>query len=637
MRRKFIKSLKKDYSRSDIRRDLHKVYSTRDGRLPDLSRLTKKKTHYLRNTIIFLIIILGLLAFVSWAGFAVFNQSGGGFKSVKLTIEAPEEIASGAEITYLVKYKNLEPTALRKAELSAYYPAGFIFIGSTPVAQGERQTLWQLGSLEKGGEGKIEIKGRLIGELDEEKTLNITFSYWPDNFNSQFQVDETFTVKITSSIIGLAIEGPKQLSSSQAVEYLVKYKNESAEALADVRLKALYPEGFTFANSQPTAEKRNEENRHLDDTWLIKRLDQGAEGQIKVKGQLLPNGQKELIFKVTAEMKGQNDEYFLQQEKDFTTKVLSENIIVRLIVNGSDKEATANLGETLSYSLVVQNIGDEEINDLTVTASLDSTPDNLLDWTGLQDGNKGKASGNQIVWTKKENSALAGLIGGAEAVLDWQIKVNQNALADASASGRMKIDNLAEIKIGQWGGDPPSALIGGGGGDLSVKSNLVTIRFNSDVELLAAIRYFNDDNLAVGSGPLPPKVGETTKYRVYWRLVNTRHELTDIKVTAVLPDYVSWTNKASFARGDISYNSATKEISWTLNRLPIDLKEVAGDFEIAFTPTSDHAEKIIILMPNIKLEATDQETGGKISKVIGALTTDLVNDPNAQGKGLVVD
>lgn len=630
MRRKFIKSLKKDYSRSDIRRDLHKVYSSRDGRLPDLSRLIKKKTHYLRNTIIFLIVILGLLAFVSWAGFAVFNRSGGSSKSVKITIEAPEEIASGAEITYLVRYKNLEPTALRKAEVSAYYPAGFIFTGSTPTAQNEGNTLWQLGSLEKGGEGEIEIKGRLIGELDEEKSLNITFSYWPDNFNSQFQIDETFTVKITSSIIRLSIEGPKQLSDNQDVEYLVRYKNETIETLADIRLKALYPEGFVFSNSQPTAEKRSEEDRHLDDTWLVKRLDQGAEGQIKIKGQLPPRGQKELIFKMTAEMKGKNDEYFLQQEKDFSTKVLSENIIARLIINGSDKEATANLGDTLSYSLVIQNIGDEEINDLTVTAVLSPTPGNLLDWTSLQEGNKGKVSppvGGQIVWTKKEYSALAGLIGGAEAVLDWQIKVSQTATT-ASAGGQMKIENLAEIKIGQWGGEPV---------DLSVKSNMVKIRFNSDVELLAAARYFNDDNLAVGSGPLPPKVGETTKYRVYWRLVNTLHELTNIKVTAILPDYVSWTNKTNFAKGNIGYNSATREISWTLNRLPVDLKEAVGDFEIAFTPTADHAEKIIILVPNIKLEATDSETGGQISKTIGSLTTDLVNDPNAQNKGLVGD
>lgn len=624
MRQKFIKSLKKDYSRRDVRQGLKKVYSTRDGRVPDLSRLAKKEHHYFRNTVIFLLLILAFLAVVSWAGFAIFNKSGGKNNGIKLEIEAPKETAAGAEITYLIKYENLEKTPLQKIELSVHYPEGFIFSNSSPQAQNEPHTLWQLGSLETGGSGQVEVKGRIVGELDTEKILTATFAYWPENFNSEFQADATFTTKITSSVISLEIAGPSQLLEDKDVEYSVKYRNESGGELKDIRLKISYPEDFVFSSTAPNPEKRNEEERHLNDIWLFNKIAEKENGEIKIKGKLVAAGHQELTLTVEAEMKGDNGEYFLQQKKDFVTKVLSQSVSLKLVVNSSSDSATVNLGDTLSYSLICKNISEQEISDLTISASLNSFPADLLDWTSLQDEKSGVVKDNKIIWTKKEIPILETLIPGAEATVEWQIKLNRNA----SAGGQLKIDNYAEISVGKIAGEKA---------EFSVKSNLITVKINSDVELLAAARYFNDDNIAVGSGPLPPKVGEATRYRVYWRLVNTLHELTDVKITATLPAYVDWTSKTNFAKGDISYNSSTREISWSLSRLPVNLKEVSGDFEIAFTPTGDHAEKIIILVPSIKLEATDKETGGKISKTIGALTTDLVNDPNAQGKGLVAD
>lgn len=624
MRQKFIKSLKKDYNRHDVRQGLKKVYSTRDGHLPDLSRLAKKERHYLRNTMVLLFFILAFLAVAAWAGFAVFNKSGGQKGGAKLEITAPQEIASGAEITYLIKYKNLESTALKNIELSVHYPEGFIFISSSPQTQNESQTLWQLNSLDKGADGQVEIKGRLVGEIDTEKILTATLSYWPENFNSEFQTDQTFTSKITSSVISFEVTGPKQILADQDAEYRIKYKNESGGDLADMRLKITYPEDFVFDSVSPKPEKRNEEERHLGDLWLLNKLAKDETGEIKIKGKLIASGHQKLTLVIEAEMKGEGDRYFLQQKKEFITQVLGQSVSMKLVVNNANDNASANLGDTLNYSLICKNIGDQEISDLIVTAKLNPSSADLLDWTSLKDDKGGVVKDNKITWTKKEIPALAGLLGGAELTLEWQIKLNRNA----ANGNQLKIDNYAEMAVGKIAGEKA---------EFTVKSNLVTTKINSDVELHSAIRYFDNDNIAVGSGPLPPKVGQTTKYRVYWRIVNTLHELTKVKVTVVLPDYVSWTNKINFAKGDIAYNPATREIGWNLSRLPLDLKEVSGDFEIAFTPTSDHVEKIIILMPSTKLEAVDKETSGAISKSIGSLTTDLADDPQAQGKGLVAD
>lgn len=613
------------YSRQEIRKDLKNVYSTRDGQLPDMSKLIKKKHHYVRNTIIFLIIILAFLTFVSWLGFTIFSGTGGNSKGLKVTLEAPKEIASGAEIVYTIKYENKEKTPLQKIELSVHYPQGFVFTNASPMPENDYHTTWQLDALEQGGQGEIQIRGRLVGEMDEEKIMTATMAYWPDNFNSQFQVDETVRTKITSSVISLNIEGPNQILEDTDVEYSIKYKNETDNDLNDIRLKVDYPEGFVFDSASPKAEKRDDEKRHLDDTWLVGALPAGQEQEIKVKGQLKVQDNQELTLKLEAEIKQPSGDYFLQQEKSFTTRVIGKELSSKLVINQSDQTTSVGFGEALNYSLIVKNIGQEEIGDLQVVANLNAFPKELLDWTSLQDDNKGKASDNTITWTKKEIPQLENLLGGGEVTINWQVKISQ----DADVSGdNLRVDNFVEATVNKLNGEEAN---------FATKSNLVTAKINSDVELLAAARYFNDDNLAVGSGPLPPAENQTTKYRIYWRVVNTFHELTNLKVSAVLPDYVSWTNKTNFSKGDITYNSSTREITWQLNRLPTSLKEVEGDFEIAFTPTSDHVGKIIILMPTTKLTATDSETDGQIAKTVNAISTDLVSDPNAQGKGIVTD
>ena len=54
--------------------------------------------------------------------------------------------------------------------------------------------------------------------------------------------------------------------------------------------------------------------------------------------------------------------------------------------------------------------------------------------------------------------------------------------------------------------------------DMTIKSNEIVVDINTGMVFKAEARYFNDDNIAVGSGPLPPKVGETTKYRIFWNI-----------------------------------------------------------------------------------------------------------------------
>ncbi len=87
--------------------------------------------------------------------------------------------------------------------------------------------------------------------------------------------------------------------------------------------------------------------------------------------------------------------------------------------------------------------------------------------------------------------------------------------------------------------------------------------------------------------------------------------------------------------GEIKFDEVTREVAWTLNRMPLDIKELGVNFEITVTPTETDKGKLLTLLLNTNLQARDVSTGGTISKTSGALTSNLDGDPGAEGKGIV--
>jgi len=158
------------------------------------------------------------------------------------------------------------------------------------------------------------------------------------------------------------------------------------------------------------------------------------------------------------------------------------------------------------------------------------------------------------------------------------------------------------------------------------KSNTIISKINSDLSLNEQIRYFNDDNQPVGSGPLPPKVGETTGFKVYWVVKNNLHELTDTRVIFPLPSNVNWDEKNVTNVGTISYDDTTRQVTWEIGRLPVSVYQADAEFGISITPTADDLNKILVLSSGSTITATDTETKNTITKKTGPKTTKLEDD-----------
>lgn len=627
--RKF-KKMAKGNENLAVQRGLMKIYSNKDGSLPDISHLDVRRKGRWKIFLFSLLGIILLLSAIAWLGFIVFNPNKNfSSQSLKLSLKGQQSIASGDEVVYVLEYKNIEKAPLDEVEVIFRYPDGFELISAEPQPNNEFQSSWNLGKLAKNASGKIEVRGKLIGEVGSIKTINATISYRPENFSSVFKQTVDFSSQITSSILQINVEGPTQILPEKKATYKISYRNNSEQNLENIKILVEYPTNFIFQEAEPKPFYREEDARNLNNQWLIDKLEKKQEGEIEIIGGYLADQNYPTVdFKVQIGfLDPESEEFSLQQEKTITTEIVKPSLTLNLIINGSTQDQPINFGQILTYSIVYKNLGQKDLDDVSFTISLDS---DVLDWSSFEDKNGGTISDNTVTWNKDQISELDLVRPLDEGTIDFSIKVKEAEEVDLNKD-RLQIKNKVIATLTKIGDLEVE--------DFKIESEEITNNINTDVQVKVEGRYFDDDNIAVGTGPLPPVVGQKTTFRIYWYLANSLHEVSDVKVTTTLPTGIEWADKYLVKAGEISYSAKNNQITWTINRIPANkgFADLNVWFDVSVVPTKQQTRKLLILTDQTYLTATDKATDSEINKTGKAITSNLEDDPIGGGRGLVID
>ncbi|MAF14184.1 MAG: hypothetical protein CMI53_04835 [Parcubacteria group bacterium] len=633
MKKDRLKQLKKNYKKTSdlaVQKGLMNIYSNKDGSLPDISHLDVRRKSRLKIFLISFVGIAIILAAIVWLGFIVFNpDSTVSNQSIKLEIKSQQSIASGDEVIYILNYANVEKVPLNDVEIIFRFPEGFEFTSATPEPTNDFNTSWDIDQLAKNASGKIEIKGKLIGEVGSIKTISATASYRPENFSSIFKDIQSFSSQITSSILEINVEGPEQILPEKKATYKILYRNDSDQDLAKIKVLVDYPANFIFQEALPEPFHKEEDARNLNNQWIIENLEKNQEGEIEITGGFLADEQiPSANFNVQIGFLDEEfDEFSLQQEKSISTEIIESNLSMNLIVNGSNQNQPISFGQILTYSIVYKNLGQKDLDDVSFTITLDS---DILNFEEIEDKNFGIIDNNSITWGKDQISELDLVRPLDEGSIDFSIKVLDSTDVNLDTDNlQVKSKSQASlIKIGDLEIE-----------ELDISSNEILNNINTDIQLKVEGRYFNEDNIAVGTGPLPPVVGERTTFRIYWYIANSLHEVSDVVVSAVLPDGVEWVDKYLVKTGQISYSDKDNRVSWSINKISAgqDFQDINTWFDVAVIPTKQQEGKLLILSDQTFLVATDEQTESEISKSGKAVTSNLENDPVGGGRGLVID
>lgn len=602
----------------EIDTNLSEIYTDKKGSLVDVKKMKIKRRQLAIVRFFKKLLILTLLIGAAYFAYSYFFDRTNDSSSLELGIVAPEKVLAGEEFSYQVTYHNPSKFVLSGVHLEIQRPENFILTNSSIVPNSGNYG-WNLPNLDPGANATLSITGKLINKPDSVNVISGRLSYVPLNYSSQFKKEASASTIIEGPGWQTELEYSGTAFLNQDNEMTLSFLDVTNNYLGDFNLTFSLPEetnaSVASSSSGATASssivmKKITITKAGGVSWQISGLNpELGRQEIPLSYKIGTKIDKPEII-VRLEKKLEDGQSYIFWEKSIQPELVKSDLNLTMFVNGTKIDNAINFGQTLNYSVSYSNKGNNVFKDVIVMAVLKS---DFLDFNSLNMEKKGEAKGQTLIWTKNEIPALAEIKPGQEGEINFSINL---ASFDGSDLGK----DLSVSSYAQYGVNNQAVK------STDNKSNTIISNINSDLSLSEQILYFNEDNTPVGSGPLPPKVGEKTGFKVYWVVKNNLHELTDTRVVFDLPVNVNFDERNSTNVGSISYDASARQVIWEIGRLPVSVYQADAEFGISITPAVSDQNKILVLSPGSTVSATDTETKNVITKKTDAKTTKLEDD-----------
>jgi len=611
----FERALGREIREQEIDDNLSEIYSDKQGDLVDVKKMKIKSRQLFIVRLFKKLLILIILAAAGYFAYTYFFGMNNDSSSLELKIVAPEKVLAGEEFSYKIEYHNPSKFILTKAHLELQYPENFILTSNSIVPTSGNYG-WDLPDIDAGATASLIITGKLINKPDSVNVISGRLSYAPLNYSSQFKKESSASTLIS----GPGFQVDLQYSNTA----FLNQDNSMNLVISDIKNNYLGDFNVSFALPGDAAVASTSTESASSSLLAKKVMITKAGGAIwQISGLSQEFGPQEipLVYRINSKLDGaeisvrlekklEDGQSYIFWEKTFKPELVKSDLNLTLFINGAKSDNAVNFGQNLKYTLSYSNKGDNTFKEVVMMATFNG---DFLDLNSLTMGKPGEVKGNTVMWTKQELPELAEIKPGQEGEVNFTLSLLPYKETDLGK-------NFNIVSYAQYGVNNQVTK-----GDEN-KSNTITSKINSDLSLSEEIRYFNDDNQPVGSGPLPPKVSEKTSFKVYWVVKNNLHELTDSKVVFDLPNNVNFDNGANTNVGSVSYDNANHQVIWEIGRLPVSVYRADAEFNISITPNENDRNKILVLSPGSTVSATDTETKNTISKKTGAKTTKLEDD-----------
>ncbi len=553
---------------------------------------------------IFFIIILALVLGI--AGFWYWQRNPYSKEILKLEILGPEETAIFQEVEYTVKYKNNGNVRLEEPQLIFEFPEHTI-ISSDNEAEGEenlsrRQEIGpeELGDIYPGEERTFQFKGRLFGRENEAKTAKVWLSCRPKNLKARYESVTTFTTVVKSVPLTLEFDLPSKVETGRDFNFSLNYFSSLDYPLSNLGIKIEYPSGFEFLESEPETLGKTE--------WEIPLLNRAEGGRVEIKGKLLGEFKEQKIFQAILGIWLEN-EFIPIKKITRGVEIAEPRLFVFQQINKQDNYI-ANSGDLLHYEIYFRNIGEDPFRDLFLAVSLGGDG---FDFETIKINNGQFSKGdNSIMWDYEDISKLRFLGQGEEGKVEFWINLKEKWEISSPQEKNGLLKNTVLLS--------------------QMKEEFVT-KVNSKLAISQKGYYQNE--IFGKSGPIPPKVGEETRYVIIWQAKNYFNDVKNVKVKAMLPSNVRLTGKIfpEEENTKFTFDNQSREIVWSVR--DNEMMEAGTGvlnpapniaFQVALTPTSKQKGEVASIINEARISGEDQWTETIIENIAPAIDTTLPDD-----------
>jgi hypothetical protein len=571
------------------------------------------------------VIALGTVAVLSgiiWAALYI-RKTSFSEDQVKVSISSPEKVDSGDMVSIDIDYRNLNRASLKDAVLYLNYSENFKPSGNLQLeAEGPNASKFNVGNISGKGNGKVTIQGKFFGARDALVYLEAKLEYRSSTFNSNFAAKGNSSVYISSSPLTIDVSGPQNAASGNAVSFVIKYQNTGQDDFNDLKIKADYPDGFSFSNSDPLTATG-------DNIWYIGTLRAGQSGQVKINGIVSGSRDEEKSVKASIGEISSDNTFISYGDSQTAFKIIGSPLVLAETINGKSKDVFVNAGENLLFEVGYKNQGAVGLRDVIFTFEADSP---ILDYNQIE-MRSGKGEYNPqkktITWKSSEIPGLKMIAPGAEGKMIFAIPV-KSIIPVAGVNDK----NFSFTAVSRM--DSPDIPTPEGSNKV-VASNSIVVKLNS--KLLAGLEGFYNDSDISNSGPVPMEVGQETTFTMHLKLSNVSSDVTDGKVLMVLAPGVKWKSNFLPQNASLNFNDRSNEITWNLGNISAgtgitsDPKELV--FQVGVVPIASQAGSFIPLVSSTAFSAKDSFTGQQLEVKVNEKNTNLTEDLGVGDMGKV--
>jgi len=302
-------------------------------------------------------------------------------KSIPLTFrfDLPSEVESGKDLTFSLNYFSNIDYPLSGLRIKVEYPSEFEFVKSVP--QSLEKVEWEIPPMNKAEGGRVEITGKVRGNVGEQKIFKAEFGTWQDG--EFVLLKEIFKgVKVTKPALHITQEingSPQYIASpDDLLHYKISFRNIGETPLTDLSLLVtLTGESLDLRTLRaPRGEFEEGDNSIL---WDWKRLGELQFLDVREQGEVEFWVRLKKSWEITSSEGKEaikTKVYLSQARQEFETKVNSEMAVVQKAyfedeIFGNIGLIPPKVGEATTYTIMWQAKNFyNDVNNVRVKAKL---------------------------------------------------------------------------------------------------------------------------------------------------------------------------------------------------------------------------------------------------------------------------
>jgi hypothetical protein len=521
---------------------------------------------------------------------------------LNISLAQNQQIKIGEMRDFTFRLANLSDQPLSDLILKFEFPESFLIKNAPKNFNPETKT-FSLDSLSEKQTLDLPFKGAAWGAINETQKIIIHAQFRENKKQTLAEQIATIDLTLSEPAITVNWETPEKIMVGQNFNLTVNYKNDTLEKIERIIFALTLPNDFTIISLAPTMPD-NFSNTSAG-LWILENIEPKESGQIQLFGVLLSKPSSDNTA-ITLQAFAENGK----------KKYLLASLLKYLTVSDNGLDISANLandktylkpGEETTVEIHYQNKNSQVLKKLAL--NLNDLPTSL-----------------QTISTQLPKKEIAPKENGT---IEFKIKLAENFDTSSLTAAGLALRPFVSFYMA----DKPTEL-------LRSFPPILNIKIASQIKLHAEARYFSVEGDQLGRGPIPPKVGQVTKYWINWFVTTAPNSIKNVTLLGRLPEGVMWTNKTNVAEGEpIKFDPITRSISWQSERLeatPSNRCPCAGiGFEVAIIPEAEDVGKILTLLNQLTIQAVDEATGEELKESSTNITTDLIKDDLAKGKGVV--